>query len=464
MSYDTLTAIAEYEGVRPDDLLVLAKKNDPWGAGSTPGLRRSAEWFAGLWRAFGYTRGVHLRRVHYQLVSQEQPVLLPNGKPYQNTENCWNYLCEAGKQARYQGLVAAEAFVDRRNPDPLIHRSDRGWLTGGSWEWDLAEWDFPQVEVACVFEADLARPTAEAWGYEGVQELQPYLLEVWAEKTTMNDVLEPLCRRYQANLITGMGFMSITAVVDLLERIRQIGKPGRIFYISDYDPAGYGMPIAVARQVEFWAQGEGLDVALTPLVLTADQVAQFRLPRAPVKSSDRRKAGWVATHGAGAVELDALEALYPGELAGIVSRALARYHDATLDHQAEEQRWALQRAARLAVREATEPFLDELGRLEDEIGLVTDGYRPQIQLVLERLEDLRAEMQEELAPLIEEAEDLRAQMQSALEDIDLDPDRDYPLPEPEVAGDDDEPLFSTRRDYLDQLAAYQAHQGNGGGI
>ena len=141
---------------------------------------------------------------------------------------------------------------------------------------------------------------------------QRLIYKVWAEKTTMNDVLEPLCRRYQANLITGMGFMSITAVVDLLARIRQIGKPGRILYISDYDPAGFGMTIAVARQVEFWAQGEGLDVALTPLVLTAEQVAQFRLPRAPVKSSDRRKAGWVATHGAGAVELDALEALHPG--------------------------------------------------------------------------------------------------------------------------------------------------------
>jgi hypothetical protein len=30
-----------------------------------------AKWFAELWRQFGYTTGVHLRRVHYQVISQD---------------------------------------------------------------------------------------------------------------------------------------------------------------------------------------------------------------------------------------------------------------------------------------------------------------------------------------------------------------------------------------------------------
>ncbi len=70
------------------------------------------------------------------------------------------------------------------------------------------------------------------------------------EKSTMDDVLLPICRRYGIDLITGAGFSSITTAVNLLKRIR--GKPVRGFFISDYDPAGTHMPVALARQVEFW--------------------------------------------------------------------------------------------------------------------------------------------------------------------------------------------------------------------
>ena len=42
--------------------------------------------------------------------------------------------------------------------------------------------------------------------------LQRYHIEIWAEKTTMNDVLLPLCQRYGVNLITGAGEQSLTSV------------------------------------------------------------------------------------------------------------------------------------------------------------------------------------------------------------------------------------------------------------
>jgi len=61
------------------DLCALATKNDPFYVG-TPGQRAGAEWFAGLWRRFGYDDGVHLRRVHYEIDGQESPVLKPNGE------------------------------------------------------------------------------------------------------------------------------------------------------------------------------------------------------------------------------------------------------------------------------------------------------------------------------------------------------------------------------------------------
>lgn len=109
-------------------LYVLAPDNDPFVKG-TPAHWRDAEWFAGLWRDFGYTRGVHLRRVHYRMVTDPHPerYALPTGEPYLNTKGCWRSLCGAGTAARILGLVDVEAFADRRNPDPVLYRTPREW-------------------------------------------------------------------------------------------------------------------------------------------------------------------------------------------------------------------------------------------------------------------------------------------------------------------------------------------------
>jgi hypothetical protein len=123
--YERIKQLAETRRVKVSDLLVLARQNDPFFAGS-PASRAMAEWFATLWQRFGYSTGVHLRRVHYELVSQEKAHRRKhNGKPYENTENDWGYLGHAGKYARYLGLIDPAAFVDRRNPEPHLFSIDR---------------------------------------------------------------------------------------------------------------------------------------------------------------------------------------------------------------------------------------------------------------------------------------------------------------------------------------------------
>ena len=100
-----------------------------------------AQWFAELWQRFGFTEGVHLRRIHYRIVRVKPRLLKPDGWPYENTEGCWDFLSAAGKYARYLGLVDAHAFEDHRNPAPHLYmtrefyRSERsvtlsGWMSG----------------------------------------------------------------------------------------------------------------------------------------------------------------------------------------------------------------------------------------------------------------------------------------------------------------------------------------------
>ena len=87
MNYEMIKQLAKEMGCKVTDLIPLAPQNDPFYTG-TPNDWALAEWFAGLWHAFGYRHGVHLRRIHYQIVSQDPPVSLPNGLPYENTMEC----------------------------------------------------------------------------------------------------------------------------------------------------------------------------------------------------------------------------------------------------------------------------------------------------------------------------------------------------------------------------------------
>mgnify|MGYP001111769005 CR=1 FL=1 len=68
--YEKIKRLAKEKKCNVTDLLILARQNDPFYTGSAT-QKAMAEWFAELWQRFGYSTGVHLRRVHYQLVSQE---------------------------------------------------------------------------------------------------------------------------------------------------------------------------------------------------------------------------------------------------------------------------------------------------------------------------------------------------------------------------------------------------------
>ncbi|MBK8755558.1 MAG: hypothetical protein IPL99_29790 [Candidatus Competibacteraceae bacterium] len=99
----------------------------------------------------------------------------------------------------------------------------------------------------------------------------------------MDDVIIPLCRELRINYAPATGFQSITGVVAMLQRLRQANKPGVVFYISDFDPAGSFMPPSVARQIEFWrtAYAPDLDVLLLPYCADARAGKALQTPPIP---------------------------------------------------------------------------------------------------------------------------------------------------------------------------------------
>ena len=443
--YEKIKQLAKEHKTNIPNLLALAKQNDPFFSGS-PANKNQAEWFYGLWQDFGYITGIHLRRFHYQLVSQKE-AKKHDGKPYQNTVNDWNYLCMAGKYARHLGLIEPDAFIDRRNPEPHIFREEDGVYDRPSWGHDFYDWELPSIETELSRNLDWELPGIYSSGYNYHKNLQPYHLELWAEKSTMDDVLIPLCQRYSVNLVTGLGFMSITSVIDLLKRVCSSAKPCRIFYISDFDPAGDGMPTAVARQIEYYltSYAPEANIKLNPVVLTREQVITYHLPRIPIKENDKRKGGFEDRYGEGAVELDALEALHRGQLAKIIKRNITPYIDEELAERIARVRREAEKKLDAWWKENIAPYQQELDELKKDVNDILEKYQ-------EQLESLNEELQFNLGPWENSKETLRQAVQKKLNEYRPNlPD----LPEPETKPTEDGWLYDSSRDYFDQLANYK---------
>jgi hypothetical protein len=427
-------AVREERGRKPPitDLIVLAPQRDPFNAGSETQVAM-AEWFAGV---FGEVAGTHLRRIHYRLVSRGD-VVRADGILYENNANSWAYLNDASRQARYLGLVDPEHLVDRRNPEPHINLAPR---LGSEPEWGYELNTHSLDRISTYLGNDIFDPvsvSASASGYLYEEVLQPYHVEVWAEKTTMNDILVPLCRRLGANYVSGAGYQSITAMVGLLSRVGRLHKPTRVLYVSDYDSAGRNMPRQMARHMEFWSMRNGTqgtyDIRVEPIVMTAEQAEKY--PAAP---------------DTGAVELDAMEELDPGRLARIVREGVAQFRDPGLFRRVRDNGRAAQELVEEEVAEAIVEELEEAEEIKGEAEEIYERYRA-------RLEELAGELDAELAPLDERIETLQQDVREKLEA--LEPELP-PIPEGEL---EDEPedegwLFDSRREYLEQLDYYKGRE------
>lgn len=356
--YTRIKEMAKEERVSVKDYLVLSPNNDPFYVGSK-GQMEKADWFDDVYSLMDRPRECHIRRVHYWLVSQKPRYRKPDGSEYLNTPNDWGFLTMAAKYARYAELIPIENIVDRRNP-PAIENAT-------SWE------DETPTEIKDGIDAeDIISDIVQKFLCWNTHNTQEYLMEMWAEKSTMNDVLKPIAGSYGMNLVTGLGELSITAVHLLIERVKEINKPTRIFYISDFDPAGECMPVSVSRKIEYFIRQSNLDldIKLIQVMLTSEQCIDYDLPRTPIKATEARREGFEERHGTGATELDALEALHPGEMKKIIETEVMKYFD--------PEPWNVVTLKNREVKKKVKEFLeDKITNVLEDIDLSEfDKYEP----------------------------------------------------------------------------------------
>jgi hypothetical protein len=249
--------------------------------------------------------------VVYPETGEQQQEQLPDSTPYENTDKKWSFLVEESKYARSMGLVNPRLIIDKRTPRPFLNAPTEPAPEPSIYT-EEPELDMPAIEVSAL-EPHLsyasALPRWNSYTYDAA--LEPNLVELWVEKSlddVENPIIERLCEELNVNLVTGLGFMTISSIYALLDRRAALDKPLRVLYLSDFDPAGEHMPVGPARHIEFAIRhmDPKPDIKLCHLALTEEQVIEHQLPRIPIKESDRRKASFEKRRRVGAVELNAI--------------------------------------------------------------------------------------------------------------------------------------------------------------
>jgi hypothetical protein len=381
-------AIKQY-GLPLRDLTVLAAQHDPFRVDTETG-RRDGAWLAEQTARLVGDRVIHLRGLHYVLVSAS--LTKPDGTPYINTEKCWSWLQgQAAKAARWLGYVDWNQIIDQRNDAPTVRR------------WEPKE-PAAVINVALGFDLPAPDELAPRMAVRNFVGHQPYKLVLIGEKSSLREVLAPIAERFQADLYLPAGEASDTMIHEMARVGADDGRPVVVFYFSDCDPAGWHMPISLSRKLQAFQASVflGLEFQVHRVALSPDQVKAYGLPSSPLKDKELRADAWRSAMGVAQTEIDALAALQPDLLRGIAVDAVSPFFDATLDRRV--------RAARDAwLREAQAALDDQLGP--------------------ERLESIRVEGGRRLAEIREQIEALAAQLDIGTEGVDV---PGFVIPEAEV--------------------------------
>lgn len=179
----SIKQIAKKLGISVADLIVLAQQNDPYYIGSIS-ERRSAEWIGGIVEEFLYRRNrkdAHDRGIHYYVLSKnlERPFKKNDWKLFKGDSNDFHWVMNSIRNARILGSIRWECIEDKKNPEPHIN---------------TRYWDHEDIDQIQITVEDIAKAVSndERFLIFNPQLQQPYHVEIWTEKTTINDILLPL--------------------------------------------------------------------------------------------------------------------------------------------------------------------------------------------------------------------------------------------------------------------------------
>lgn len=336
------------------DLTVLSPKNDPYRFDTTTG-HELGQWLADQIACLVEPgKRVHLRGLFYRMVAAGD-VCKPDGKRFANTDDNWVWLTtRAAKAARWLGYVPFNRISDERNeaprqflPSEPPHIGSGSFGPGGAIETPGLGTLLPRLEVIA--------PSGK----------QPYRIIFIGEKSSLADVLRPIAERVHGELLLPTGETTDTMIAEMAARAATDGPPAVVLYFSDFDPAGWQMPLSVSRKLQALKTllHPGLQIEVHRVALTLDQVRQFDLPSTPLKETEKRKNRWREIMQHEQTEIDALAALRPADLEAIALAAVEPFYDFTLQARCSRasKAWLDEAEAKIADHPARAAMQDKIG-------------------------------------------------------------------------------------------------------
>lgn len=451
---DDIKQMKKKRKVKIGDMLALTAGYDPFYVGGDID-KRDAQWAKDLlddvmsrWeerkrelRRIGYNVGnnPHLRAIHYVLVNMETPVRW-DGERYKGSLGEWHKLGDCFRKARLMKLIPFGMIEDHKHPDVVTNVS----------RYDDDEIDYPDDnETVEIDNSDITieldddiwdQIRVREWVSMSVGKRVPVHLEIWTEKE--RELVDAVAKRYYCNVQHATGQQSYENIYSVLKRAikNSKGRPIRILYLSDYDPRGeMTMPVGVSRLIEWMVDNldefKDLNVKLKKVLLTQEQIEEYNLPPAPVKEKEAMKERWANARGGNmsVVEIDAIEVNFAVEMVRILEDELKKY----ISDDARDYIKQFNTDLETALEEFNAKVQNDIEAKSSEVEDTLQELKDQLS-VNESLDFNLSEYKEELKEFVDSWEE---------PEWDIDD------------GEDEDWLFDSQREYMDQMGYYKRMRG-----
>jgi F0F1-type ATP synthase membrane subunit b/b' len=459
---------ARNSGLSLDDLTVLSKGRDPFRL-DTPAYHEIGYWVAERFARLVGGRAIHLRGFHYVLVSAGN-VIKPDGRLYENSHADWLWLSSiAMKAARWLDYIDTSQLVDKRNAPPVIFRPayerepqrPHGYI-GSSLGVSTPS---DSITPPSFYSSSIKRPSR----YDDVRVFplltfpedtpQRYCFAIFGEKSSLDPVVRPFAQRFGVDMFLGTGELSDIYLEQMAGDAAADGRMLIVFTIADFDPSGLQMSVSIGRKLQGYKHKKfpDLEFQVVPVMLTAEQVAQYDLPETPLKAKEKRASRWRERFGREQTEIDALAALRPEVFEEILSEAIKPYWDSTIDRRRTAAKTEWYRAAsRVIASRMASVDADELARIRADTDAALEAFEADADEIEAAIDDTEAEIEAAIDSINEHLQNFERRQQAFQErrnELQIELNRlvgEIPTPDPperleaEVDEDAQRPLIDSR--------------------
>lgn len=246
-----------------------------------------------------------LRQIFYRLVAAQV---------IENTKSNYQGLSKILVEARKKRKIPYTAIEDRTRAMHNGHGSDLSGAAHFNRFWSY------------ISNMDRNYTMPKWWG-------QPKRVQVWLEKQALQALFEQVTDEEGVDLAVVRGYPSLTFLWEAARTLRGLkDQTIEIIYFGDFDPSGMDIERFVGETLK---NDFGIEVNVTRISITREQIDEYNIPPAPAKTSDSRIEKFVEEHGVSwQVELDAIE---PRILQGLVRDAIRVHFDEEAGERRDEE-------------------------------------------------------------------------------------------------------------------------------